>query len=219
MCNIPFSNPFWAKTTALPAFQNNDSWCALCQLSLLLLWKCGPNSFQNLLGYPLLSLKSDTAGTESNSRSRSTPPQWPLPGRQGWASRTPVLWLLRPTSQCHFVKLEFHVISSEQRVLKLRSLNVPGPTRAPFPADEEPKPRLLTHGQITFPSSGEGSQGVPVRRQSMSAVPEFLLPYMSTQLLPYGLVLGIKLMLEMARQHRGRGLNVCVLLQIYILKP
>lgn len=73
MCNVPFSNPFWAKTTALPAFQNNDSWCALCQLSLFLLWKCRPNSFQNLLGHPLLSLESDTVSTKSNLRSRFPP--------------------------------------------------------------------------------------------------------------------------------------------------
>lgn len=195
MCNVPFSNPFWAKTTALPAFQNNDSWCAFCQLSLFLLWKCRPNSFQNLLRHPPLSLESDTVSTESNLRSRSPPhTQWPLSERRGRRSRTPVPWLLRSTRQYHFVKLEFHLIPCERRVLKLRSLNATGPTRVPFPADEELKPRLLTHGQITFPTSGAGSQGSPARHQSMSAVPDFLHPYMSTQLLLYGLVLGIKLM-------------------------
>lgn len=157
MCNVPFSNPFWAKTPAWPAFQNNDSWCALCQLPLLLFWKCKSNSFQNLFWYCLLSVESDTVSTESNLCSQC-PSAWLL---RGWGLSIRGSGFLRCSGGSFISILYLGLLSRmslEQGALKLRSLETSGPMQAFFSQMKRRNPGLLTDGRTLSSVPGKAAK-------------------------------------------------------------
>ena len=170
--------PFLGKDDGLPAFQNNDSWCALCQLSPLLVWKCRLNSFQNFFWYHLLSLESDPL----EQRAISAPDAPLLVGRWGFSvqdSGSPDHFHGISATFNHFLSWVSEKDFIGTRIVKSRSWRVMGPTQAPFSIDEEMEPRAFKLMARAFSSIPGGSQATPARGHFLPAMPCFPLLYVS----------------------------------------